>query len=234
VRWLGFELAPPQAGTLVWARIALENAGAARWRTTGGIEGIKLSYHWLDERGNPIVWDGLRISAPLAPGERAELELPIRAPMPPGPYRLSVDLVDENRFWFTELGNVPLEREVDVRPRRVDDAVAHLPDGAEPAPGWEERVRALHEEGYAAVGGAIEAAGGRFGRREKELEPWAPGGGRDPAFSRPLLLPSLLPPLTLNDELFGLPAWHPELDEPWIYDGRLVVTVPPPAGRRRG
>ena len=38
-------------------RVELENAGAAAWRTRGG-EGVQLSYHWLDELGNPIVWDG--------------------------------------------------------------------------------------------------------------------------------------------------------------------------------
>ena len=53
-RWLGYELEPPQAGTLTRARVELENAGSAPWRN------LNLSYHWLDERGNPIVWDGLR------------------------------------------------------------------------------------------------------------------------------------------------------------------------------
>ena len=37
--------------------------------------------------------------------------------MPPGRYRLAIDLVDEGRCWFAELGNEPLEVEVDVLPR---------------------------------------------------------------------------------------------------------------------
>jgi hypothetical protein len=28
----------------------------------------------------------------------------------------------------------------------------------------------------------------------------------------------------------GLPAWNPEGDEPWVYDARIVLTLPP---RRR-
>ena len=45
------------------------------------------SYHWLDERGNPIVWDGLRTPLPhaVAPGERVTLALALRGPIPPGP-----------------------------------------------------------------------------------------------------------------------------------------------------
>ena len=68
--------------------------------------------------------------------------------------------------------------------------------------------------GYAAVGGAIES-------RERELRAYRPGGGRNPSFAEPLVCPSLLPPLEPNCEVAGLPAWHPEGDEPWIYDGRI-------------
>ena len=86
---------------------------------------------------------------------------------------------------------------------------------------------AAHTEGYAAVAGSIETR-----RPPGELEPYGPGGGRNPAFAYPLVLPSLLPPLEPNTEVAGLPAWQPEGDEPWIYDARIRLRLR--SGRRRG
>ena len=134
--------------------------------------------------------------------------------MPPGRYRLAFDLVIEDLCWLSEIGNELLAADVDVRPRDAGEAVAHLPPNVEPAPDWHELVRAAHEEGFAAVGGAIES-------RERELRPYRAGGGRNPSFAEPLVCPSLLPPLEPNCEVAGLPGWQPEGDEPWIYDGRI-------------
>jgi hypothetical protein len=204
VRWLGYELEPVHAGALARARVSLENAGAAAWR------GLNLSYHWLDDRGNPIVWDGLRHDVGAEPGDRIEQEIEIRGPIPPGRYRLAFDLVDEHRFWLAELGNFTPEVTVDVRPRDASGAKLFGADGDR------DRISAAHEEGFAAVGGSIEMR-----RRPHELEPYEPGGGRNPAFAHPLVCPSLLPPLEPNDEVAGLPAWRPEGDEPWLYDARI-------------
>ena len=221
VRWHAYELEPTQAGTLARARLSLENAGTAAWRA------LNLSYHWLDERGNPIVWDGLRHEVSAEPGERLEQELRVRAPIPPGRYRLAFDLVDERRFWLAELGNFTPELDVEVKPRDATAARAFLPPGAELDPDWEERVYVAHTEGYAAVGGSIDWISGRLRRAPSELEPYAPGGGRNPAFSDPLLCPSLLPPLEPNAEVAGLPAWRPEGDEPWVYDARIRLRLRP-------
>jgi hypothetical protein len=214
-RWLSVERGPVEAGTLVRITVDAENAGSAPWRTRGDEDGLFLSYHWLDERGNPIVWDGIR--SPLArvvePGGTLHQELSVRAPIPPGRYRLAIDLVEEHRFWLAELGNEWHEEDVDVAPR---DASGARVFGAEPDAGWLERARALHEEGYAAVGGAIDA---------KRLTEYAPGGGRHPRFPHPLVLPSLLPPLEPNAEVAGLPAYTPEDEEPYMFDGRLVLKL---------
>ena len=53
-------LVRPPAGALSATvhDVELENAGAVAWRSEG--RDSALSYHWLDELGNPIVWDGLR------------------------------------------------------------------------------------------------------------------------------------------------------------------------------
>jgi hypothetical protein len=219
VRWLAYELDAPQAGTVTRARVSLENAGTAAWR------GLNLSYHWLDDRGNPIVWDGLRHEVNADPGARLEQDIRVRAPIPPGSYRLAFDLVDEQRFWLAELGNFSPEFEVDVAPRDASAARAFLPPRADLDPDWEERVYVAHTEGYAAVGGSVEWISGRLRRAPAELEPYAPGGGRNPAFNEPLLCPSLLPPLEPNAEVAGLPAWRPVGDEPWVYDARIRLRL---------
>lgn len=237
VRWRALEHGPVEAGTLRSATVEAENAGSATWRTRGPEEGLFLAYHWLDERGNPIVWDGARtpLERPVGPGETLRQALALRGPIPPGRYRLAVDLVEEHRFWLAELGNPPYEESVEVLPRDASGARAFLPDGVEPAPGWHERIAALHAEGYAAVGGAVEQPTGLLRRRRiPALEPYAPGRGRHPRFPYPLVCPSLLPPLEPNDEVAGLPAYRPDGEEPWMFDGRAVVRLRPRSGRRRG
>jgi hypothetical protein len=233
--WRTLELAPVQAGALHHVTAEVDNAGTATWRTRGVQEGLFLAYHWLDERSNPIVWDGLRtaLERAVGPGETLRQRLALRAPIPPGRYRLAVDLVEEHRFWLAELGNTPFEEEVDVLPRDAAGARAFLPDGVEAAPDWLARVHALHAEGYAAVGGALEPERGLRRRAASDLASYAPGGGRHPRFPHPLVCPSLLPPLEPNDEIAGLPAYRPDGGEPWMFDGRIVLTLRSRSGRRR-
>ncbi len=210
----------PEAGTVERVSVELENVGALRWSS-----GTFISYHWLDSRDNPIVWDGIRTDAPaLAPGESALVDVEVRAPIPPGRYRLAFDLVAELRAWFSELGSPMLAQDVDVAPR-VGEPNAVLPTGFERAADWEERVRAAHGEGYGVVSGAVEWPAGLFSRRPRELAPYAPGLGRIPGFSAPLLAPSTLEGIELESlgEIAGLPAFAAPRDEPWIYDGRIVL-----------
>jgi hypothetical protein len=250
-RWLDVVPGEARAGALGTAVAEVENTGAVTWRS-GHLEGVQLSYHWLDELGNPIVWDGIRtpLPHPVAPGERVRAKLAVRAPIPPGRYRLAFDLVDERRAWFGEVGNDTPEREHEVLPRIArrlaarggdaaalaaqeealvpeDDAeaVAVLGDGCAPAPDWSRRVLDAHQEGWAAVGGAIEPPS-RFGRRPpRELEPWRPGGGRVPGFAHALLCPSLVRGVEAEwvEPVCGLPALRPPAGEPSLYDGSIVV-----------
>lgn len=261
-RWLAYELGEARAGVPVQARLRLENAGSAPWRSRGK-EGIQLSYHWLDPLGNPIVWDGARAPLPRAvqPGEEVDLETTVLTPRPPGGYRLAFDLVEEHRFWFQELGSTPLDLPVDVRPR-IDDrrlrvvvhggrdteteaalaaqdepaimedavAVAHLVAGASPAADWSRLLLDGHAEGYAAVGGAVELDGGLRVRAERHrLAAWAPGGGRNPRFGQPLLLPSLLDGLEPETHE-GLPAFS---GSDALFEGRAVVRLRQRSGRLR-
>jgi len=262
-RWLWYELPPLRAGVTVHGRAELENAGTAAW-TPGGEEQISVSYHWLDSLGNPIVWGGIfsPVQRPVAPGERVELYFAVAAPIPPGRYRLSLDVVAEGRCWFSELGNLPLELDVDVPPRlerralvanvrgagplleqtlaalaaqeeplrEADDAeaVAHLAAGCLPAPDWSRRVLDAHADGYAAVGGSIEPAGGPVARRRlgSVLAPWMPGAGRKPGFDHPLLCPSVVVEheVAWDEDLARLPTLAAPPD-PWLYDGRIRMRV---------
>jgi hypothetical protein len=259
VRWLAYELDEPRAGVRGTARVVLENAGSAPWRSRGE-EGVQFAYHWLDPLGNPIVWDGVRTAFPrvVPPGDQIGLEVPVVAPRPPGSYRLAFDLVEEFRFWFQELGSSPLEVPVQVRPRiaerrlRVEVhghtdadlgaalaaqeeplvaeealAVAHLLPEALPAPDWSRLLLDAHEEGFAAVGGAVLPD---TRARRRHFAAWAPGGGRNPRFDEPLLFPSLLDGL--------VPIRHEEIPayegEDALFDGRAVVRLRRRSGRPSG
>lgn len=253
VRWHGADTGPVHAGTRTSVVVELENAGSAEWRSRGE-SGVQLSYHWLDPLGNPLVWDGERttLPEPVPPGRRVRLLLGLRAPLRPGRYRLAIDLVEELRFWFADVGNAPLELGVDVQPRiarrlaarggdarslaaqdeplvaeDAAEAVAHLGPDAAPAADWSRRVLDAHQEGYAVVGGAVEARG-RARRRPRELAPWAPGSGRVPRFPHPLLCPSLVRGADGEwlEPVAGLPALRPPPGEPWLFDGRIVVRLP--------
>ncbi len=117
VRWLASDVPAMRAGRQAVCVVELENAGTARWRVAPP-DGIHLGYHWLDLQGNPIVWGVYTpLPLPVEPGARLEAAMPVRAPRPPGAYRLAFDLVDEGRLWFSDVGNPRLERDVDVSPR---------------------------------------------------------------------------------------------------------------------
>lgn len=252
VRWLAVQLEPPRAGALGVARIAIENAGLATWRPLAGARGVKASYHWLDSLGNALLWDGLRTELPyeVPPGGRVEIDLAVRAVLPPGRYRLAFDLVDESRRWFAEVGSYAPELEVDVAPRSerrlavVDAdagalagqdepaaivlpeeaaAIARLAPGVTPAPDWARRVLDAHQEGYGLVGGSIVAPAGLLRRQSAELAPWAPGGGRNPGFAHPLLCASVAVGVEIEEAapVSGLPAVRARSNEPWVYDARI-------------
>lgn len=269
VRWLGWEpLRPAHAGAVTEVDLAFINAGSATW-PAGPEKRVEVSYHWLDDLGNAIVWGELwkPLPRPVAPGETIELRLEVRAPLHVGPHRIAFDLVEEHRYWFSEVGNTRLEVEVDVQPRierrlavlftpgppdlvaeshkvlavqeealvplGEEAALGHLAPGSLPAPDWSRRVLDAHQSGYAVVAGSI---GTRGHRKQKEFDAWKPGTGRVPNFEHPLLCPSLIhgaEPSWEWTEVEGLPALAHPPHEPWLYDGRIVITAPPRSGRRR-
>src|SRR3989440_5818332 len=104
VRWLEYDPGRPRAGALGTARLAFENAGSVAWLPTGERR-VCLGYHWLDELGNPIVWDGLWTALPheVAPRERVEAELAVLGPVPPGPYRPTLSPFAQRSYLFSEV-----------------------------------------------------------------------------------------------------------------------------------
>lgn len=220
VRFGAFPRTAPQAGTVEQVELEVENTGTLAWR-----HDLFVSYHWLDARDNPIHWDGIRTPAPaLEPGGHVTVTVKVRAPIPPGRYRLAFDLVAEYRAWFSELGSPMLAADVDVAPREGRPE-APLPEGWERAADWEERVSAAHREGYGVVAGAVAWPRGLIRHQPRELAPYGPGQGRVPGFSAPLLAPSVLAGISLEPlgEIAGLPAFAAPKDEPWVFDGRIVL-----------
>jgi hypothetical protein len=143
VRWLGWRLlAPVRAGSATELDLALANAGSAPWRN------LELSYHWLDDRGNAIVWGEIwtPITRTVEPGEQIEQRLELRAPLRIGPHRLAFDLVDDGRYWFSEVGNTRLEVDVEVAPRIARRLAVVFTEGAAALVADSERALALQEE----------------------------------------------------------------------------------------
>jgi hypothetical protein len=132
-RFLVYELLPMRAGLTTIASVEIENAGTAAWRSHSETSKVCLSYHWLDRLGNPLVWDGLRtpLAVDVQPGARVTAWLSVSPPRPPGRYRLAIDLIDEGRLWFAELGNRTLELDVDVLPR-IEERTLAVEVGAGP------------------------------------------------------------------------------------------------------
>jgi hypothetical protein len=106
-------------------------------------------------------------------------------------------------------------------------AVAHLVPGAVPAPDWSRLILDAHAEGFGAVGPALEPD--ERGARRR-LSAWAPGGGRNPRFDRPLLLPSVLAGIEVYEHE-GLPAYD---GADALFDGRAVIRLRSRSGRPSG
>ena len=236
-RWRTLERAPVEAGALQHATVEVENAGSATWRTRGAEEGLFLAYHWLDERGNPIVWDGLRtpLERAVAPGETLRQTLRLRAPIPPGRYRLAVDLVEEHRFWLAEIGNAPYEEDVDVLPRdatrsaRVPRETARSPRTTGPnacalcTTRATPRSAARSRSSAAACAAAI-----RLSRRTR------PAAAGILASRTRSSAPRCCRRSSRTARSPACPPIAPDGDEPWMFDGRLVVRLRSRSDRRRG
>ena len=89
-------------GAEVPVQIPLRNTGFLTWQA-GGEHPVRLSYHWIDAWGTPVVWDGPRNALPfdVAPGAEVLLAATVRAPQAEGAYALAWDMVQDGIGWFS-------------------------------------------------------------------------------------------------------------------------------------
>jgi cyclopropane fatty-acyl-phospholipid synthase-like methyltransferase len=98
--------------------LTLDNLSGDRWVSLQP-NPIHLAYHWLDENGEYIVYDGIRtaIHYPLFQGESRHFFMNVVAPKTSGNYVLQVTLVQESCFWFeTIVENLPISLMIKTKP----------------------------------------------------------------------------------------------------------------------
>jgi cell division septation protein DedD len=95
------------SGKTVSADITVKNVSPVTWPSKPDKKdryAVNLSYHWLNQKGAPVVFEGLRTPLPrdLKPGDSVKLNATIQAPAKPGKYTLEVTLVQEQAAWFPD------------------------------------------------------------------------------------------------------------------------------------
>jgi len=97
------------ATTLVFD-LEVRNQGGVTWSPELG---FAVAYHWLGADGEVVVWDGVRspLNQPLSPGDAQVVETTLRTPDRAGEYLLQWDVVQEDRFWVSEVDPTPVDLE---------------------------------------------------------------------------------------------------------------------------
>jgi SAM-dependent methyltransferase len=105
-----------RTGEQIMASVQLTNEGWNEW-SSHREPAVFTSYHWLDDKGHIVDFDGERTPLPraISAGETCEVALAVRAPSQPGRYRLAVDLVREGVTWFSQAGRPCLEIPFEIR-----------------------------------------------------------------------------------------------------------------------
>lgn len=106
---VAYEDAAPNEVIRWW--ITVKNIGDEIWSNTGR-HPVKLSYHLLDFYDETEISKGkynFDLSYPVMPGESIGVFMEFNAPVEEGKYLLSLDLLKEGRFWFSEKGNQTLK-----------------------------------------------------------------------------------------------------------------------------
>jgi FkbM family methyltransferase len=85
--------------------LEISNQSDRVWSSDGSYP-INISYHWLDESWNMVVFDGVRTPLPekgIKPATSAQVRAKINPPPRNGNHRLSLSLVEEGICWFNGL-----------------------------------------------------------------------------------------------------------------------------------
>lgn len=113
--------APPEqveAGTKLNFTIAMRNTGDTLWLTGQGLRpGIVMpAVRLIDARGEIVseVHGQPLLPRAVAPGQTIMMNIPFRAPLLTGKYKIKIDLVDQHICWFEERGSQPIEFDFEV------------------------------------------------------------------------------------------------------------------------
>ena len=85
--------------------VAVENSSKCWWG--GDIAPVKLCYHWFDQKGSRVIFDGISTEFPderIGPGEMVKLKMRIKMPDSSGTYKLQITLLQEYFEWFERIG----------------------------------------------------------------------------------------------------------------------------------
>ena len=99
-----------KTGQLMRVPVSIFNCGEAPLSSSTD-QPVLVSYHWRDESGETIDWDGLRTYLPrtLHRGDHEDLVMTVRAPDGAGSYWLEVSILKEHVTWYDDLiGGLPL------------------------------------------------------------------------------------------------------------------------------
>lgn len=114
--------------------ITVLNSGTAAWDTALPSP-VRISYHWYTPDGRLYSAEGnLELQTdllnPVKPQETARIQAKLKTPAAAGQYILKWDMVQQGVTWFTEQGNLPLERTVLVAPwaKLPNDQIINLPN----------------------------------------------------------------------------------------------------------
>ena len=92
-------------GQTVTVPVTITNTGQGTFATLTS-QPVDLGYHWYDQTGKTVAWDGLRtkLAADLTKGQTVTLQAQVQSPPDAGSYSLRFDLVQEGVTWFSAKG----------------------------------------------------------------------------------------------------------------------------------
>lgn len=116
VRVHGFQ--PLPARSQVFINVRLENISPVNLYQSVGIHPFYLSYHWYDEKGKLIDFEGLRseIPVPFKPSSELTIPVKIQTPQHAGIYRLKLLAVKERVRWYEDFPIAEIECKVEKNP----------------------------------------------------------------------------------------------------------------------
>jgi uncharacterized protein YcfL len=103
-------------GQKVMLAVTIKNPGIDIWRAFSE-RPVRLSYHWMDQKGKIVIYDGERTILPrdINPGEAVELQAVVKSPDQKGVYILHLTLVQEQVAWFDDKGGEAVDIQVSIK-----------------------------------------------------------------------------------------------------------------------